>query len=166
VTTHDFEVSSSCGASCRFTADIEGGNADDYVVTCTACGNITADVTDLGAVRSAGPGTVSMSVRLLAISRPIGQSVRVTDDPGAEPRQGGMPQYEREDIAAMLTKVRSLLLQVMANNHHPDRIVTLPKSAMDAIARAQEEIAEACQQMLDNWDAVISSEAAEKPGTP
>ena len=36
-----------------------------------------------------------------------------------------MPRYEREDIAAMLTEVRSLLLRVMANNHHPDRIVTL-----------------------------------------
>jgi hypothetical protein len=42
----------------------------------------------------------------------------------SEPAQSEMPRYEREDIAAMLTEVRPLLLRVMANNHHPDRIVT------------------------------------------
>jgi hypothetical protein len=95
----------------------------------------------------------------------LGQSVRVIDDPGAESRHGSTARPERDDIAAMLTEVRSLLLRVMANNHHPDRAVTLPAGVVDAAVRAQDEVAEACQQMLDNWDSMTSTQK-EQPETP
>jgi hypothetical protein len=80
--------------------------------------------------------------------------VRVADDSTAESERRDRPHYKREDIAEMLTEVRSLLLRIMGENHHPDRIVTLPRSMTDRLSRAEREVGEACEQMLDSWDAL------------
>jgi hypothetical protein len=91
-------------------------------------------------------------------------SIGVADDSEAE-HEGEPPPLAREDVAAILTEVRSALLRVIANNHHPERIVTLPASAVDATVRAQDEVAEACQQMLNNWDS-MTGEKTDQSETP
>ena len=87
--------------------------------------------------------------------------MRVVDQSGSGHRKGKRPQPDREEIARNLTEVRSTLLRIMGNNHHPGRTVTLPVGAVDALRRAEREVGTACQEMLDNWDAMSSDSEAE-----
>jgi len=72
-----------------------------------------------------------------------------------QPRSEWVPP-SRDDIMWTLTEIRSGCLRILANNHHPRRIVTLPRSAIEAVKRAQDAIAEAGQQTLDNWDTIVT----------
>jgi hypothetical protein len=53
MTEHQYEARCACGARWRVLLEED----DDPMSTCLACGADCFDLTDIGEVRSAGPGT-------------------------------------------------------------------------------------------------------------
>ena len=58
MTGHQYEVRCNCGNHWRlYRTDVDDDDDDDPMATCIKCGAALYDLTDLGEVRSAGPGT-------------------------------------------------------------------------------------------------------------
>jgi hypothetical protein len=67
-------------------------------------------------------------------------------------RAPNRPAMTREEVMETLMQMRSSFFGIFANQFRADGIIPLPRNVIDHLTRAEQEVAQAGEEILDIWD--------------